>query len=70
MKYYEITSQEAETIGRHKIDDQNYIDPKAGRLVNGNFAVSKQALKGLKKVKGVDFEKKKLKDVEFVVDEI
>ena len=69
MKYYELTPEQAESIGRFKIDEQNYIDAKAGRLRNGNFAVSKIALKGLKKVSGVDFSKLKEKNVEFVLGE-
>lgn len=67
MKYYEITPDQANEIGMFKIDDQHYIDAKAGRLINGNYAVSKKALKGLKNVKGVDFNKLKEKDVEFII---
>ena len=65
-KYYELTPEESAQIGRFYIDDQHIIDATCGKLENGNFAISKKALKGLKKVEGIDFEKKKLKDVVFI----
>jgi len=64
MKYYEITPQEAEQIGYYKVSEQHHIDAKAGRLINSNFAISKEGLYGLTEVNGVDFSIKELREIQ------
>jgi len=67
MKYYEITKAQADSIGIYKIDDQNYIDPHSGRLVNGNFGITKSCLMGMTEINGVDFSTMTEKNVEFEI---
>jgi len=57
-----ITPEESDLIGKYKVDDQNFIDGKAGRLTNGNFAIAESGLYGLTEVNGVDFTTKTPKE--------
>ncbi len=72
MKYYEITLSEANKIGYYKVTSQKHIDPKAGRLKNGNFVIPEDGLYGLTEINGVQLGSKPLKKValnELIKDE-
>lgn len=70
-KFYKITPEEANTIGRFDYDINRSFDPFCGEQIDGSYLVSEEMYNLLKEhenFKKVDFSKKELieeKDLEF-----